>query len=196
VTIAAPSAAYVLLDHVPLPALALVVHTTGDPAAVVPGLRRAVRELDPALAMFAVEPLGDTLASSFAQHRFVTTLLGLFAALAVVLATVGVYGVLSYAVVRKTPDIGVRIALGADTGQVLRLVLGQGAVLTASGTMAGLGLALASSRWISSLLFEVSPTDPVTLGAVVLLVVAVAGVATWVPARRALRIDPLASLKQ
>jgi predicted permease len=196
VTIAAPSAAYVLLDHVPLPMLSLVVRTTGDPVAVVPGLRRAVREVDPALAMFAVEPLADTLAGSFARHRFVTTLLGLFAALAVVLATLGVYGVLSYAVVRKTPDIGVRIALGADTGQVLRLVLGQGAVLTASGTMAGVVLALASSRWMSSLLFEVSPTDPVTFGVVVLLVVVVAVVATWIPARRAMRIDPLASMKK
>jgi ABC-type antimicrobial peptide transport system permease subunit len=146
--------------------------------------------------MFAVEPLADTLAGSFARHRFVTTLLGLFAALAVVLATLGVYGVLSYAVVRKTPDIGVRIALGADTGQVLRLVLGQGAVLTASGTMAGVVLALASSRWMSSLLFEVSPTDPVTFGVVVLLVVVVAVVATWIPARRAMRIDPLASMKK
>jgi putative ABC transport system permease protein len=196
VTSAAPFAAYVLLDQVPLPMLALVVRTTGDPVAVVPRLRRAVHEVDPSLAMFAVEPLADTLAGSFAQHRFVTTLLGLFAALAVVLATLGVYGVLSYAVVRRTPDIGVRIALGADTGQVLRLVLGQGAVLTASGTIAGVGLALASSRWMSSLLFEVSPTDPVTIGAVVLLVVAVAVVATWIPARRAMRIDPLASIKQ
>ncbi|HEX5110476.1 MAG TPA: ABC transporter permease, partial [Vicinamibacterales bacterium] len=196
VTTAAPSAAYVLLDHVPLPMLALVVRTTGDPVALVPGVRSAAREVDPALALFAVEPLADTLAGSLAQHRFVTTLLGLFAALAVVLATLGVYGVLSYAVVRRTPDIGVRIALGADTRQVLRLVLGQGAVLTISGTIAGVGLALASSRWMSSLLFEVSPTDPVTIGAVVLLVGAVAVVATWVPARRATRIDPMASIKQ
>ena len=176
--------------------LALVARTaSGDPAAVAPGLRRAVGEIDPALAMFAVEPLEETLTNPFAQHRFLTTLLGLFAVFAVVLATIGVYGVLSYTIAQKTHDIGVRMALGADSSQVLRLVAREGVMVTGAGTLAGIGLALASSRSLTSLLFEVTPTDPVTIGAVVFLVVMVAAAATWIPARRALSIDPLIALR-
>jgi predicted permease len=192
----APFAAYVLLDYVPLPMLALLVRGQGDPAALAPSVRAAIRELDPALAVFAMEPLGDTLSNSFSQPRFLATLLGLFAALAVTLATIGVYGVISYAVARKTRDIGVRIALGADARQVLRLVAREGTTLIGAGTAVGVALALLSSRWLSSLLFEVTPADPVALGGAVILVLAVAALATLIPARRAIRIDPLAALRQ
>jgi putative ABC transport system permease protein len=143
-----------------------------------------------------MEPLGDTLSNSFSQPRFLATLLGLFAALAVTLATIGVYGVLSYAVARKTRDIGVRIALGADARQVLRLVAREGTTLIGAGIAVGVALALLSSRWLSSLLFEVTPADPVSLGGSVILVLTVAALATLIPARRAIRIDPLAALRQ
>jgi ABC-type antimicrobial peptide transport system permease subunit len=159
-------------------------------------VRAAIHEIDPALAVFAMEPLGDTLSNSFSQHRFLATLLGLFAALAVTLATIGVYGVLSYAVARKTRDIGVRIALGANARQVLRLVAHDGTMLIGAGIAAGVVLALLSSRWLSSLLFGVTPADPVSLGGSVILVLAVAALATLIPARRAIRIDPLAALRQ
>jgi predicted permease len=195
-TSSAPPAVYVPLRHAPSPTLALVVRTvSGDPATDAPVLRRAVREIDPALAMFAVEPLEETLTNPFAQHRFFAALLGLFAMCAVMLATIGVYGVLSYTITQKTPDIGVRMALGANTSQLLRLVAREGMVVTAAGTMTGIGLALVSSRSLTSLLFEVRPTDPVTIGAVVLMVVMVAAAASWIPARRALRIDPLVALR-
>jgi putative ABC transport system permease protein len=196
VTSPAAPAAYVPLHHAPWPALALVARTAGgDPAAAAPGVRRAVGEIDPALAMFAVEPLEETLATPFAQHRWLATLLGLFAVCAVALATIGVYGVLSYAVAQKTPDIGVRVALGADRSQVLRLVAREVVVVTGAGTLAGIGLALATSRSLTSYLFEVTPTDPVTIGAVVALVCMVAAAATAIPARRALGIDPLVALR-
>lgn len=195
-TSAPPAAAYVPLNHAPWPRLAMVVRTSGDPSAVVPGLRRAVGEIDPTLAMFAVEPLEQTLTTPFGQHRFLTTLLALFAIFAVILAAVGVYGVLSYTVVQKTPDIAVRMALGADTRQVLRLVLRETTVVTGAGAIAGVGLALLSSRSLSSLLFEVTPTDPVTVGAVVIFLIMIAAAATWIPARRALNIDPLAALRR
>jgi predicted permease len=192
----APFAAYVLQDYVPAPMLALLVRSQGDPAALARPVRAAIRELDPALAVFAMEPLGDTLSNSFSQPRFLATLLGLFAALAVTLATIGVYGVLSYAVARKTRDIGVRIAFGADTRQVLRLVAREGTALIGAGIAVGVALALLSSRWLSSLLFEVTPADPVSLGGSVILVLTVAALATLIPARRAIRIDPLAALRQ
>jgi putative ABC transport system permease protein len=189
-----PIAAYVALNHAPWPRLAIVVRTRSAQDAVVPGLRRAIGEIDPALAMFAVEPLQQTMTGAYGEHRFMTTLLILFATFAVALAAVGVYGVLSYAIARKTSDIAVRIALGADTRQVLGLVLREGAVVTGIGVVAGVGAALSVSGLLSSLLFEVTPTDPLTMGAVVVFVVIVAAAATWFPAKRALGIDPMVAM--
>jgi putative ABC transport system permease protein len=189
-----PIAAYVALNQSPWPRLAIVVRTRSAQDAVVPGLRRAIGEIDPALAMFAVEPLQQTMTGAYGEHRFMTTLLILFATFAVALAAVGVYGVLSYAIARKTSDIAVRIALGADTRQVLGLVLREGAVVTGIGVVAGVGAALSVSGLLSSLLFEVTPTDPLTMGAVVVFVVIVAAAATWFPAKRALGIDPMVAM--
>lgn len=195
VTNAPPAAAYVPLNLAPWPRLAVVARTSGDPSAVVPGLRRAVGEIDATLAMFAAEPLGRTLTKPFGQHRFLTTLLALFAVFAVILVAIGVYGVLSYSVAQKTPDIAVRMALGADTRQVLRLVLREAMAMTGAGAVVGIGIALFSSRSLSSLLFEVTPTDPVTVVGAVAFVVIIAAAAAWVPARRALKADPLAALR-
>jgi len=130
-----------------------------------------------------------------APPRFRTTLVGIFAAIGLVLAAIGIYGVMAYAVTERTHEIGVRAALGADPGDLLRLVLGEALVLASCGVAAGLAGAFVTTRMIRALLFHVEPTDPLTFAGVSMLLVATALLASYVPARRALRVDPMIALR-
>ncbi len=194
----APLAGYVPLAQGPSAngAEALIVLTAGDPAAMASAVTGAIRAVDPGLAVFGVEPLAHTLSQSIAAHRFTMLLLGLFAVLAVVLAAIGIHGVLSYMVAQRSREIGIRVALGADPGSVLRLVVGQGARLALVGAGTGVVLALASGRILSGLLYGVPPTDPATFAVVLGALLAIAMLSIWVPAHRATRVDPLTALRQ
>jgi putative ABC transport system permease protein len=172
-----------------------VVRTTGDPSQLAGAVRAAVRDLDPALPVYALQPLSDIVADSLVRPRFLSMLLGAFSVIALALAAVGIYGVMSYAVSQRTQEIGVRMALGARSTDVLKLVLGQGTKLAAAGVGIGLVGAFALTRVMSTLLFEVSVTDPVTFGAAVGLLGFIALLACYLPARRATKVDPLIALR-
>jgi predicted permease len=188
----APPAAYPPLAQVPVGAASLLVRAA---AGSVPALQQAVWSLDPELALSGIEGLDRTLAESIARPRFTTALLGAFAAVALVLASVGVHGVLSFAVVQRTREIGIRLALGASRAAVLGMVVGRGLRLTLVGAAAGLAGALAVSRLLESLLFGVGTRDPASFAAAPVLLIAVAIVASWIPARRATRVDAMITLR-
>ena len=172
-----------------------VVRTAGDPAKLAGTLRSEVRALDPTLPVESVQPMTDMVSDSVAQPRFRTTLLGLFGLVAFLLAAIGTYGVISYSVGQRTREVGIRMALGAGRRDVLRLVIGEGLVLTAAGLAIGAVGALILTRYLASLLFEVGRLDPATY-AVVGVTLLLAGVlACWIPARRAARVDPLTALR-
>ncbi len=158
-------------------------------------MRSTIRAVDPGLAVFGLEPLDVTLSRSVSQRRFIMMLLGAFAATGLLLAGIGIHGMLSYRVARRRQEIGIRMALGAGPGTVLRLVLRDGAVLTLSGLVLGLGAAFAFTRVLRTLLFGVTATDPLTFVSVAVFFVVVATAATVVPARWASRVDPLTVLR-
>ncbi len=176
-------------------AMNLVVRTHGDPASLVSTLITQVHSLDPQLAVAKVQMMTQVIRSSLAGPRFNTILLGIFASLALFLAAIGVYGVLAYSVARRTHEIGIRMALGARRGDVLKLVVGDGLRLAIIGVAIGLAGALGLMRFLSSLLYGVKPTDPLTLAAVSLLLIAVALLASYIPARRAAKVDPMVALR-
>ncbi|HEY2805592.1 MAG TPA: ABC transporter permease [Gemmatimonadales bacterium] len=173
----------------------VVVRTSGDPASVLAALPRIIREVNPQVPIGTVETMSDVLASSLSFQRFIMTMLSVFAALAIVLAAVGLYGVISYLVAQRTHEIGVRMALGARRIDVLRLVLGRGMILAGTGAALGVGGALALTRLIASQLYDVRPTDFLTYAAVTVLLIAVALAACAIPARRASRTDPMIALR-
>ncbi|HWN42909.1 MAG TPA: FtsX-like permease family protein, partial [Thermoanaerobaculia bacterium] len=173
----------------------LLVRAQGDLATLIPEIRGAIRELDPQLAIFGEEPLATTLAESVGQQRFTMLLLAAFAGLALVLAVVGVYGVLSFVVVQRAPEMGIRMALGATQRYVVRQVVWQGARLALVGLAFGLAGAFVLTRFLSGLLFGVEATDPVTFLAVPGLVLLAALLASWVPAQRATAADPMSILR-
>jgi predicted lysophospholipase L1 biosynthesis ABC-type transport system permease subunit len=173
----------------------LYVRATGNPATLVPAVRQAVRGLEPNLPLAELRTLGETISASTWAARMGVVLLSAFAALALALAAIGVYGVTSFQVAQRTREIGVRMALGARGADVLRMVLGGGMRLVALGVALGLMLALAAGRSLESLLYGVSGSDPVTLAAVPVVLGAVAFVACLVAARRATKLDPLAALR-
>jgi putative ABC transport system permease protein len=158
-------------------------------------VRRHVKALDPTLPIAAVEPMGQFVTDSVAQPRFRTTLLGLFAATALVLSLVGLYGVVSYNVGQRTREVGLRMALGAQSRDVTRLILAQGLGLAGLGLAAGLAGAILVTRSLSGLLFGVRPVDPATYAVVAVLFLAAGLSACYVPARRAMRVDPVKALR-
>jgi len=173
----------------------LVVRARNDPRQMARAVQAAIHRVDPDQAVSDVQTMNDIFADSVARPRFQLVLLLVFAGIAVLLATIGVYGVVSYSVSQRTQEIGIRVALGARSADVSRLVLREGLLLGGLGVAVGLAAAVASTRVLRSLLFEVTPTDPVTLGAVAGLLLAVALSATLWPARRATKVDPMVALR-
>ncbi|NJD20542.1 MAG: ABC transporter permease [Gemmatimonadetes bacterium] len=173
----------------------LTLRTAGDPAAVLPALRQVVREMDPGLAIAGTFTMDEVMARAVAGPRFVLSVMGLFAALALALAAIGIYGVMAYAVALQRGEIGIRRALGAEEAEVLGMVLRQGLALTGAGVVLGLAGAAAGTRILERFLHEVSPTDPLTFVAVALGVGMVAALASWLPARRATGVGPLEALR-
>jgi putative ABC transport system permease protein len=175
--------------------MTLVIRTTGDPAEMAPALRSEVRAIDPEQPVSDVRTMNQVMADTLGRARFNTLLLGLFAGLATLLAAVGIFGVMNYSVTLRTHEIGIRVALGAQEGRVLMLILRQGLLLTLIGIGIGLGGALALTRLLSGLLFGVGATDPMTFAAIVLLLALVSLIACYIPARRATRVDPMIALR-
>jgi len=176
-------------------AVAVVLRTAGDPAAIMGPVRRAVRQLDSRDAIYGVQTMDDVLVGSFAARRLSMILLGIFAALALILSCVGIYGVISYVVGQRTHEIGVRMALGAQRRDVMRLVLGEGAKMALIGVAAGIAAALGLTRLMAGELFGVTAQDPLTFAAVAIVLTLVALLACYLPARRAVRVDPMVALR-
>ena len=173
----------------------LVVRSAVDPASLTSAVRAAVAAIDKDQPIFDVHTMQQLVDDSISTRRLTLVLLGIFSALALILAAIGIYGVMAYTVALRTQEIGIRMALGAQQKDVLRLVLGQGARIAFFGVAIGLAVAAALARLLSSLLFSVSASDPLTFAAVAVLLVAVALLACYIPARRALRVDPIIALR-
>jgi putative ABC transport system permease protein len=154
-----------------------------------------IHQLDPREVIYAVETMDEIVSNSFAARRLSMILLAVFSALALFLSCLGIYGVVSYSVTQQTREIGVRLALGAQQRDVMRLILGQGAKLSLIGVGIGVAAALLLTRLMATLLFGVSGTDPLTFGAVALILFSVAMLACYIPARRAMRVDPMVALR-
>jgi putative ABC transport system permease protein len=178
-----------------LPFLGVVVRTQGEPMAALAAVRSAVRGVDPDLPLANVNTMETLVEQSTGPRRFSMLLIGLFAGLAMLLASIGLYGVMSYTVTQRTRELGVRVALGAGAREVMGLVLGQGARLAVTGVAIGLVVSLAITRVMQGMLYGISATDPVTFVVIPLLLVAVALLASYLPARRAMRVDPIEALR-
>jgi putative ABC transport system permease protein len=177
------------------PFTTFIARTDADPARLTSPLREAVRAIDPSLAVSRIKLLSDLVSASLAPRRFVVTLLGIFAGLALLMAVIGLYGVISYSVTQRTQEIGIRMALGAQASEVLGLVIGQGMQLAGIGAAIGLMASLAFSRLLKNQLFQVSAFDPLTFLITALVLVTAALLATYIPARRATRVDPMEALR-
>jgi putative ABC transport system permease protein len=175
--------------------MSLVVRSAVDPSSLTSSIRVAVAAIDKDQPIFAIHTMQELVDDSISTRRLTLVLLGIFSALALILAAIGIYGVMAYSVALRTQEIGIRMALGAQQKDVLRLVLGQGARIAFFGVAIGLAAAAALARLLSSLLFSVSASDPVTFAAVAVLLATVALLACYVPARRALRVDPIIALR-
>jgi putative ABC transport system permease protein len=177
------------------PSLALFASTALESEALVASIRRELTAIDSDIPIYGIQPMREYVSQRLEQSTLSATLLGVFASLALILAIIGIYGVLSFTVSQRTQEIGLRMALGATRESVLRLVVGEGAILAAIGIALGLGGALVATRALQTQLYEVSPTDPATFAAIVFALTAVALAASYLPARRAARVDPLVALR-
>jgi predicted permease len=173
----------------------VVIVRAGDPGAIVPAIRAAVWSIDPHQPVGRVALVADMYADAFARERFVLQLMTAFGLIAVTLTATGIFGVLSQIVARRTREIGVRVALGARSADIVRLVLSRGLVLLVMGAALGLMGALGLSRFIEALLFQVRPVDPASLAVTITVMLAIALLAGWLPTRRAMRIDPAVALR-
>jgi putative ABC transport system permease protein len=190
-------AIYIPVTQMPYPFLTFVVRTTGaDAAAALPLMRRELKAMDPALALHDVQSLRAVVDTSMARQRFSMIVIGIFAAAALALAMIGLYGVIAYSVAQRTREIGVRMALGARPRDVVRLVVGEGVRVTAAGVVVGLIVAFAVTRLMRSLLYDVTPADAGIYIVVALLTGGVAVLASYVPARRATRVNPTTALRE
>jgi putative ABC transport system permease protein len=187
--------AYLPLTHEPTRSVAIVARTAVDPMNAARDVETAVQSLDRDLPVTKLQPMTALMSEALSRQRLSTVVLAVFALVAMLVAAVGLYGVVAHSVTERTREIGVRMALGAEGRHVLRLFVRQGLVTAAVGTAIGLGGAALLTRVLEHLLFGVTPSDPLTLGSVAFLLLAVALVACYVPARRAARIDPLIALK-
>jgi len=176
-------------------ALALVIRASSNPAALSAAARAEVRSVDPDLPVYGIRTMEEIMSASVGQQRFAMALLGVFALIALALSSVGIYGVMSYSVSQRTHEIGIRMALGAKPGDVLRLIITQGLTLISAGMAIGLGAAFVVTRFMRFLLFAVSPTDPLTFASITVLLGAVALLACYFPARKATRVDPMIALR-
>jgi putative ABC transport system permease protein len=192
----APAQLYLPLAQAPETSMAFVVRTVVDPESMFGTVRAAMHRVDPNLPVSKLETLASHVDNSTAERRFYMLLLALFASIALTLAAVGIFGVLSFLVAQRTREIGIRVALGADRGSVVGMVLRQTFILAGAGavvgTLAGIGLTGA----MATMLFDVKPTDPLTYAAVDATLLAVAALAAWVPTRRAVQIDPTVALRE
>jgi putative ABC transport system permease protein len=173
----------------------ITVRTAGDPLGVVKAVQKAAADVDRDQPLFGIQTMEHGLAESLAGYGFLMRLFGIFAAVALALAAVGIYGVISYLVEQRTHEIGIRVALGARADHVLRMVIGRVMVVTTIGLAGGIAGSLMLTKIIAQMLFGVKTTDPLTYAVVSLVLLVVALAACWVPARRALRIDPLVALR-
>jgi len=186
---------YVPQAQIPIGRLTVIVRTAGDPSILARPLAETVRSIDPDLPAYNVKTVEEYLDGTIAIPRFNTMLLGIFAGLALVLTAIGLYGVISYSVAQRTHEIGIRMALGAQPSEMMRLVVGQGVRLALFGVGLGLIAAFAFTHFLSSLLFGVTATDPISFVTVVVTLLAVVLLACYVPARRAMRVDPMVALR-
>jgi putative ABC transport system permease protein len=171
------------------------VKTQGNPAALIPSIREVVRNVDANGSIDAIHTMDEMVGYSTARQRFYAVLLGVFAGVAGLLAAIGIYGVLAYAVVQRTQEIGVRMALGAERRQVMALILRRGVAVASAGIAVGLIGAFAGARYLQSMLFGVEPRDPGTFAAVAVSFAVIAMVASYLPARRATKVDPMVALR-
>jgi putative ABC transport system permease protein len=172
-----------------------VIRTAGAPAAISAAAQQAIHSIDATQPISRITPLENYVSLSVQGRRFALILIGAFAAMALALSVVGIYGVTAYSVSQRTREIGIRVALGAQRSELLGLLLRQGMLLVACGVIAGVLSSVALTRFLTSMLFEVQPTDPLTFAGVVLLLVVVAAAACFIPARRAMRVDPIVALR-
>jgi putative ABC transport system permease protein len=186
---------YLPLSQEYQPNMTLIVRTAGDPAALLGTLRKEMSDVNKAVTVFSVQMMSETIAGQLAVDRMIAVLLSVFGGAALLLAAIGIYGVMGYAVAQRTREIGIRVALGAERGDIMTLIVRRGLMLTIIGASIGLVLALALTRALKSLLFGVSASDPLTFSAIVTLLVAVALVACYFPARRATKVDPIVALR-
>jgi putative ABC transport system permease protein len=186
---------YESVEQQPWPYAVVAVRTSHAGESLLPEIRDIVAGWDPDMAVFGVQTMDEITADSLGTRRLTLTLVGLFAALALLLATVGIYGVMSYVVAGRTQEIGIRMALGAQRGDIFKLVVGQGMALAGAGLALGLVAAAGLTRFLSSLLFHVNAFDPITYSVVTALLGGVALLACYIPARRATRVDPLIALR-
>jgi putative ABC transport system permease protein len=186
---------YVPFAQAPLPGAGVVVRSSMSTSNVTAALQRSVAKIDKDLPVNDVKKMPDELEESVAQPRFRTMLIGLFAAMALVLAATGIFGVISYSVSCRTHDIGIRMALGASRQSVLRMILRETLLLAVAGLVVGIPCALAASHLIAHLLFNVSANDPLTIAAVGIALATVALLAGYIPARRAMAVDPMLALR-
>jgi predicted permease len=177
------------------PATVFHVRTAGDPAVTIGAIREAVRQIDPELPLIDLATQAEQIDKNLSQERAFAQAYSMFGALALLLASIGLFGLMSYSVARRTNEIGIRMALGARSEDVLRLVMGESMRLVSVGVVLGLVATLAAGRLVSSVLFGLAPSDAVTMAAAAMVMIAVSALAGFLPARRAARVDPLVALR-